>query len=183
MKNSLLKLIIVLGFPNSGKTTLINSLYQDLTGKTDWIVRDDGSHEKWRDAICTINSKNVNLYFGLDGDDTRCVYGNIKRIAQKEYDAAIIPLSRSILHYPTQAIRYMWEKWIDRCIHNLVNAKQPAVFPDHERYYVHTLIPQVCSNPDFTGRIGTQLTLKHPLCNPMSDIVKAQIINLITTIV
>ena len=183
MKNSLLKLIIVLGFPNSGKTTLINSLYQDLTGKTDWIVRDDGSHERWRDAICTINSKNVNLYFGLDGDDEDCVFGNIKRIALKKYNVAIIPLSRSVLYYPTQTIHYMWEKWIDKSICNLASSKPPIAFPDHERYYVHTSIPQVCLDPDFTGLIGTQTRPEHPLCNPMSNIVEAHIRNLITTIV
>jgi len=49
------------------------------------------------------------------------------------------------------------------------------VFPDHERYYVHTLIPQVCLDPDYTGRIGTQTTPQHPLCNTMSNIVEAHV--------
>ena len=168
VREGLLKLIIVLGFPNSGKTKLINSLYKDLTGKTDWILKGDNSHEKWRDEICTINSKSANVYFGLDGDDEECVYGNIKRIVLKKYDVAIIPLSRSVLYYPTRTIHYMWEKWIDKSIYNLVSAKSPIVFPDHERYYVHTLIPQVCLDPDYTGRIGTQTTPQHPLCNTMS---------------
>lgn len=183
MENSLLKLIIVLGFPNSGKTTLINSLYKGLTGKTDWIVKADGSHEKWRDEICTINSKSVNVYFGLDGDDEGCVYGNIKRIALKKYNVAIIPLSRSVLYYPTQTIHYVWEKWIDRCIYNLANAKQPTVFPDHERYYVTTLIPQLCISPNFTGKIGTQATPKHPLCGAMFNIAETCTRHLLTEIV
>ena len=152
----MLKLIIVMGFPNSGKTTLINALYQDFTGRTDWIVNDDGRYEKWRDAIYTINSKHVNIYFGLDGDDEDCVYGNIERIARKKYDIAIIPLSRSTLHYPTQAIRYVWEKWIDRSISNLTGTLQKMAFPDHERYYVHTLIPQLCVTPNYTGQISTK---------------------------
>ena len=182
-REGVLKLIIVLGFPNSGKTTLINSLYKDLTRKTDWILKGDNSHEKWHDEICTINSKSVNVYFGLDGDDEGCMYDNIKRIAQKKYDVAIIPLSRSVLHYPTQTIRYVWEKWIDRSIYNLTSAKQPTAFPDHERYYVHTLIPQLSANPDYTGQIYTQEPSQAKMCDTVSDVTRQCVKQLIEQII
>ena len=120
---------------------------------------------------------------GLDGDDEGYVYDNIKRIVQKEYDVAIIPLSRSVLHYPTQTIRYVWEKWIDRSIYNLANAKQPTVFPNHERYYVHTMIPQLSANPDYTGQIYTQEPSQAKMCDMVSDATRQCVKQLIEQII
>ena len=175
-----LKLIIVLGFPNSGKTTLINRLYADLTHRSDWDI---DSPQRWRSATCTIKKKQIDIYFGLDGDDEECVAKNVDRIANKRYDIAIIPLSRSVMNYGTQAIPYVWQKWIDRSIYNFSMAKPSKVFPDHERYYVHTLIPQLCMIPKYSGQICTQFGSLSKMCDKLSDVTGNHIKQLLQIIV
>ena len=175
-----LKLIIVLGLPNSGKTTLINRLYTDLTHRSDWDI---DSSERWRSASCIIEKKQTDIYFGLDGDDEECVAKNIDRIASKRYDIAIIPLSRSVMNYNTQAIPYVWQKWIDRSIYNLSMATPQKVFPNHERYYVHTLIPQLCMMSDYTGQICTQFDSWSKTCDKLSDVTEDHIKQLLQMIV
>ncbi len=177
---STLKLVIVLGFPNSGKTSLIQNLYQNMTGQTNWPPK---GLPQWQSARCAINAKLVNVYYGSDGDDYGCVFDNMQRIATGGYDVAIIALSRSLFQYPHGPIHYMWEKWIDKSIIALSRQTPSIVFPAHERYYVHTAIPQTCRYPDYTGEIGTQQQPKHPLCGRLSNLVQAQISQLLAVIV
>ena len=160
-----LKLVIVMGFPSSGKTTCLGGrsgssplqgLCNILSGGTDVMV---GLNPQCREAVCTINGKSVRIYFGLDGDDESVVYENIKNIGKAviPYDVAIITLQRR----PVDAnltVGTVWQKWIDRSIQNY-NANNPSSpFPDHERYYVHTIIPQLCLvGNGCVGKIGTQV--------------------------
>ena len=174
-----LKLIVVIGFQDSGKTTLISKLYTDLTGKK-YDVNDP---VRLRNEYCIMNSKRVKVHFGLDGDSEDCVMGNIVNIARADCDVAIVALSRSTLHYPSLTVLYIWQKWIDRSIHNLATLNPPLRFSDHERYNVHTAIPQYCDAPDYTGRIGTQTTPQCPNCTSLSDCTRTYIRELLKLIV
>ncbi len=158
-----LKLIVVMGFPHSGKTTSLGGrfdpppqligLSQQLSGGADVPV---GGNEHCREATCQINGKMVDVYFGLDGDSEEIIYQNIKNIGDKSpkpYDVAIITLQRRTVD-TSLSVGTVWQKWIDRSIQKYTNENSP--FPDHERYYVHTIIPQICTAANkYGGQIGT----------------------------
>ena len=160
-----LRLIVVMGFPNSGKTTCLGGrdgssplqgLCNIISGGTAVAV---GSNPRCREAVRTINGKTIRVYFGLDGDDESVVYENIENIGQAKipYDVAIITLQRKPVDV-NLTVGTVWQKWIDRSIrnYNAVNSSKP--FPDHERYYVHTVIPQFCFAANgYVGKIGTQV--------------------------
>ena len=121
-----LKLIVVMGFQDSGKTTCLkgrstplpqlNGLCKRLSGGTDAPI---GGNEHCREAICSINGKTVSVYFGLDGDSEDIVYQNIENIGNKSpnpYDVAIITLQRRAVD-ASLSVGTVWQKWIDKSIH------------------------------------------------------------------
>lgn len=174
-----LKLIIVIGFPNSGKTALIENLCTHYAGTSYKCLDTEG---KCREATCMVKGRSVKMYFGLDGDDYGCVFGNMQYVATGRYDYAIIPLSRSVLQYTTLSVSYIWQKWIDYSISSLATSTPSVVFPAHERYYVHTAIPQLCVPPDYTGQIFTGLKGMSSMCSNLSKLSENYIINLIKVI-
>lgn len=145
-----LKMIVILGFPNSGKSTLIQNLFKKMSGQTNWPSK---GQPQWQRTPYSINAKTIDVYFGSDGDDYSCVSDNIRRIANGSYDVAIIAQTRSVVTNPGQSTHYVWGKWIDRSICALSHGTPSIVFPDHERFYVHSAIPQFSSAPDYTGQI------------------------------
>lgn len=188
----LLKLIVVMGFPNSGKTTCLGGrsgtspfqgLCNMLSGGTDVAV---GSNPQCREAACTINGKSIRIYFGLDGDDESVVYKNIENIGRSAnpYDVAIITLQRR----PVDAnltVGTVWQKWIDRSIQNYNKKNSPKLFPDHERYYVNTVIPQFCFAANgYVGKIGTQVVnLPNLKMDDLTKCTQGHIVSLLSLIV
>lgn len=160
-----LKLIVLMGFPDSGKTTCLGGrggsspfrgLCNILSGGMDVAV---ASNPQCRESVCTINGKSIHVYFGLDGDDEGRVYENIKNIGQSSnpYDVAIITLQRRPVD-ATLTTGTVWQKWVDHSIQNYNAKNLLKPFPDHERYYVHTVIPQLCTKAyGYVGKIGTQV--------------------------
>ena len=174
-----LKLIIVIGFQNSGKTMLIDDLCAHYAGMAYKCLDSEG---RCREAECKVNGHLAKMYFGLDGDGYNYVFENMKYVAVGNYDYAIIPLSRSILQYTSLSVSYIWQKWIDYSVSNLATSTPSIVFPEHERYYVHTAIPQLCVSSDCTGRICTDRRLHYPYCAELSNLTRDYTINLINTI-
>ena len=187
-----LKLIVVMGFPNSGKTTCLGGrsgssplqgLCNILSGGTDVPV---GVNRQCREAVCTINGKAVHMYFGLDGDNESVIYENIENIGQAQvpYDVAIITLQRR----PVDAnlvVGTVWQKWIDRSIQNYNTNNPTRQFPDHERYYVHTVIPQFCFAANgYVGKIGTQVVkLPNLKLDDLTKCTQGHIVSLLSLIV
>ena len=173
-----LKLIVLMGFPDSGKTTCLNGradqpslqgLCSILSGETDVPAN---TNERCREAFCTINGKKVNVYFGLDGDSEGFVYENITNIGQSStpYDVAIITLQRRLVD-ANLAAGTVWQKWIDRSIRNYTSENPAKPFPDHERYYVHALVPQIYTAVnDYVGKIGTHVV--NPPYQKWDDLTK-----------
>ncbi len=165
----MLKLIVVMGFPSSGKTTclkgrtvspLLQGLCNILSGGTDVPV---GTKENCREALCMVNGKTVNVYFGADGDSEDIVYENIENIGKSPlpYDVAIITLQRSPVD-ANLSVGTKWQKWIDDSIRDYSAANLSRPFPNHERYYMHTVIPQICMAANsYSGQIGT-VVMKPP---------------------
>lgn len=174
-----LKLIIVIGFPNSGKTTLIESLCTYYAGTSYKCLDTKG---KCREATCMVKGHPAKIYFGLDGDGYNYVFENMKYAAVGNYDYAILPLSRSVLQYATFSVSYIWQKWIDYSISDLARLTPSVVFPAHERYYVHTAIPQLCVLPDYTGQICTDPKLHYAHSMALSNLTRDYVINLINII-
>ena len=187
-----LKLIILMDFPDSGKTTclggradppVLQGLCSILSGGKDVPVN---NKEHCREAECKINGKKVNVYFGLDGDSEEYVYENIYNIGQsgKPYDVAIITLQRRPVD-ANLAVGTVWQKWIDRSMQNY-NAKHLSrVFPDHERYYVHTVIPQFCLAANaYIGKIGAQVVkLPNLKLDDLTRCTQDRIVTLLSLIV
>ena len=188
-----LKLIVVMGFQDSGKTTCLDGrttplplfagLCRRLTGGLGVAI---GGNEHCREAVCTINGKTVHMYFGSEGDSESIVYENIKNIgdgSSKPYDVVIITLQRkSVNQY--MSVGTLWQKWIDKSIQDyLTNTSR--MFPSHERYYVHTVIPQVCTSANsHVGQIGTQI-VKPPQrkCDLLTTCLQDHILDLLSKIV
>ena len=191
-ESMLLKLIVLMGFPNSGKTTCLGGrsgssplqgLCNILSGGTDVAV---GTNRQCREAVCTINGKAVRMYFGLDGDNESVIYKNIENIGQAQvpYDVAIITLQRR----PVDAnlvVGTVWQKWIDRSIQNYNTNNPTRQFPDHERYYVHTVIPQFCFAANgYVGKIGTQVVkLLNLKLDDLTKCTQGHIVSLLSLIV
>jgi hypothetical protein len=188
----MLKLIVVMGFPSSGKTTclkgrtvspLLQGLCNILSGGTDVPV---GTKENCREALCMVNGKTVNVYFGADGDSEDIVYENIENIGKSPlpYDVAIITLQRR----PVDAnltVGTVWQKWIDRSIQNYNTNNPTRQFPDHERYYVPTGIPQFCFAANgYVGKIGTQVVnLPNLKMDDLTKCTQGHIVSLLSLIV
>ena len=191
-ESMLLKLIVLMGFPNSGKTTCLGGrsgssplqgLCNILSGGTDVAV---GTNRQCREAVCTINGKAVRMYFGLDGDNESVIYKTIENIGQAQvpYDVALITLQRR----PVDAnlvVGTVWQKWIDRSIQNYNTNNPTRQFPDHERYYVHTVIPQFCFAANgYVGKIGTQVVkLPNLKLDDLTKCTQGHIVSLLSLIV
>jgi len=187
-----LKLVVVMGFPNSGKTTCLGGrsapsplqgLCNSLSGGTDIAV---GTNSQCREAVCTINGKSIRVYFGLEGDDESVVYENVENIGQAQipYDLAIITLQRRPVDANLVA-GTVWQKWIDRSIQNYNTNNPTRQFPDHERYYVHTVIPQFCLAANgYVGKIGTQVVkLPNLKLDDLTKCTQGHIVSLLSLIV
>lgn len=177
-----LKLIVVVGYEDTGKTKLIKSLYNRLCWRSGGTLA--GEYAYWCEAIVSAG-RHVNIFFGENGDDWNCVAENLYEIAKRNlsdeapFDFAIIPLRRVDSGRQSGS----WAKWLESSILNIRNGVTwppaiPNAFDNADVYYVHTLWPQF-----FPVRGGTVLattnTVTHPNVDALSQIMEDQVVTLI----
>lgn len=169
------KLIVVVGFPNSGKSTLLSNLYARFSGKT------CSSTENYKTVTCPLGKNPcANVYLGFDGDDYECVRENLERIQKGKYDVAIIALTRAC-YYPGCTGK-RWQKWIDEWI---VNNGYPSPFDNYERYYVHTLVPMMynLAYPQGCSPLNPLPPSVPPIVSALEALAETHIVDLLNLII
>ena len=146
-----LKLIVVMGYANTGKSTVIRRVFARLCcqfGGYGW------EQESYWGYVNSGHGKTSLLYCGEDGDDWNSVVHNLYDIAKRNYvkdkdtyEYAIIGLRR--VDYGAQS--RVWMQWIGNAIGAIRNGvwidgvQQNAIsnaFNDIDVYYVHTAWPE-----------------------------------------
>ena len=168
------KLIVVVGFSSSGKSTLMSNLYTHLSsGK---VCAQNTKHEI---VMCPLGQNpNANVYLGFDGDDRSCIDDNLDRIRNGQYDVAIITLSRA--SYTVTNTGKGWQKWIDDWLRR---NQYPVPFDDYERYYVHTEVPMLYTAHVPLGQIATQPPPGDPRVPVLEKLIGDHIVDLLNLIV
>lgn len=146
-----LKLIVVMGYANTGKSTVIRRVFSRLCcrfGGFGW------KQESYWGHINIGHGKTLLLYCGEDGDDWNSVVHNLYDIAKRNYvedkdayEYAIIGLRR--VDYGSQS--RVWLKWIGDAvdairtgalINGTCQSAIPNAFDNMDIYYVHTAWPE-----------------------------------------
>ena len=146
-----LKLIVVMGYANTGKSTVIRRVFSRLCcqfGGFGW------KPESYWGSVNIGHGRTSLLYCGEDGDDWNSVVNNLYDIAKKNYvddkgayNYAIIGLRR--VDYGSQS--RVWKQWIGNAVDSIRNgawingALQPAIpnaFNNLDVYYIHTAWPE-----------------------------------------
>ena len=146
-----LKLIVVMGYANTGKSTVIRRVFARLCcqfGGFGW------KQESYWGSINIGHGRTALLYCGEDGGDWNCVVNNLYDIAKRNYvgdeecyNYAIIGLRR--VDYGSQS--RVWKQWIENAVDSIRNgawingALQPAIpnaFNNLDVYYIHTAWPE-----------------------------------------
>ena len=168
------KLIVLVGFGNSGKSTLMSNLYTRLSSG-----KGCAQNTKHEIVMCPLGQNpNANVYLGFDGDDRSCIDDNLDRIRNGQYDVAIITLSRA--SYTLTNTGKGWQKWIDDWLHK---NQYPVPFDDYERYYVHTEVPMVYTAQTPLGLIATQTSPVVPLVTALEKLTEGHMVDLLNLIV
>lgn len=147
MLSERLKLIIVMGYANTGKSQVIKRVFSRLCcqfGGFGW------KQESYWGSVNTGHGKTALLYCGEDGDDWNCVVHNLYDIAKRNYcggevpyDYAIIGLRRVDFGWQSRS----WMRWIGAAVNSIrtgvwINGvRQPPIpnaFNNLDVYYVHT---------------------------------------------
>lgn len=167
------KLIVIVGFSNSGKSTLMSNLYTRLSGK---VCAPNTKHVV---VTCPLGQNhNANVYLGFDGDDRLWIDDNLDRIRNGQYDVAIITLSRA--NYTLTNTGKGWQKWIDDWLHG---NQYPVPFDDYERYYVHTEVPMLYTQQNPLGLIATQVSPVMQLLPTLEKLTEDHVVDLLNLIV
>ena len=168
------KLIVLVGFGNSGKSTLMSNLYTRLSSG-----KGCAQNTKHEIVMCPLGQNpNANVYLGFDGDDRSCIDDNLDRIRNGQYDVAIITLSRA--SYTVTNTGKGWQKWIDDWLYG---NQYPVPFDDYERYYVHTEVPMIHAVQMPFGMIATQVSPVGPLVTALEKLTEDHIVDLLNLIV
>ena len=177
-----LKLVVVVGYENTGKTTLIRSLYKRLCWRSGGMLA--GGCAYWCEAIIGVGRR-VNIFFGENGDDWNCVARNLYEIAKRNssndvpFDFAIITLRRVDFGPQSRS----WAKWLRRVVDGIRTGiwdrpPIPNAFDNVDIYYVHTLWPQYFPILGGTG-LATTSTVTHPNVDALSRITEDQVVFLL----
>ena len=177
-----MKLIVIVGYENTGKTTLIKSLYKRLCWRSGGMLA--GDYAYWCEAVVSAGRR-VNIFFGENGDGPDCVSENLYEIAKRNasddapFDFAIIPLRR----VDNESQSRSWMKWLGSAIDSIRgglggNPPIPNAFDNVDVYYVHTLWPQYFPVLGGTS-LATPNTVTHPNVDVLSQITEDQIVSLI----
>ena len=151
MLSERLKLIVVMGYANTGKSQVIKRVFSRLCcqfGGFGW------KQESYWGSVNTGHGKTALLYCGEDGDDWNCVVHNLYDIAKRNYcggevpyDYAIIGLRRVDFGWQSRS----WMRWIGAAVNSIrtgvwINGvRQPPIpnaFNNLDVYYVHTTWPE-----------------------------------------
>lgn len=185
-----LKLIVVMGYANTGKSTVIRRVFSRLCcqfGGFGW------KQESYWGHVNIGHGKAALLYCGEDGDDWNCVVHNLYDIAKRNYvgneggfDFAIIGLRR--VNYGSQS--RVWKQWIGNAVDSIRNGAwingvlQPAIpsaFDNLDVYYVHTSWPERFpvgrSVQDTLTAIPKSLTI--PTVDELSRWCEGQVVDLL----
>ena len=148
-----LKLIVVMGYANTGKSTVIRRVFSRLCcqfGGFGW------KQESYWGHVNIGHGKTSLLYCGEDGDDWNCVVHNLYDIAQRNYggdcsgapyDYAIIGLRRVDFGWQSRS----WMRWIGAAINSIrtgvwmnggYQSPIPNAFNNLDVYYIHTAWPE-----------------------------------------
>lgn len=148
-----LKLIVVMGYANTGKSNVIKRVFSRLCcqfGGFGW------RRESYWGRINTGHGKTSLLYCGEDGDDWNCVVNNLYDIAKRNhdgdcggvsYDYAIMGLRRVDFSWQSRS----WMRWIGAAINSIrtgvwlngaYQSPIPNAFNNLDVYYVHTAWPE-----------------------------------------
>lgn len=145
-----LKLIVVMGYANTGKSTVIRRVFSRLCCQFGGYGR---KQESYWGHVNIGHGKTALLYCGEDGDDWSCVVHNLYDIAKRNqggevpYDYAIIGLRRVDFGWQSRS----WMRWIGAAVNSIrmgasINGvKQlpiPNAFDNVDVYYVHTAWPE-----------------------------------------
>jgi hypothetical protein len=175
MEGNMFKLIVVIGFQNSGKSTLMSNLYTRLSGKT------CDPDTRFETVTCPLGKNPcANVYLGFDGDDYACVSENLERIQKGQYDVGEITLRRAS-YYPGYTGKG-WQKWIDKWI---IDNGYPSPFDNYERYYVHTLVPMIYrpSFPQGCNPLDPLPPSVPPIVSALEALAEGHIVDLLNLII
>ena len=151
MLSERLKLIVVMGYANTGKSQVIKRVFSRLCcqfGGFGW------KQESYWGSVNIGHGRTSLLYCGEDGDDWNCVVHNLYDIAKRNYcggevpyDYAIIGLRRADFSWQSRS----WMRWIGAAINSIRTGvwmdgvRQPPIpnaFNNLDVYYVHTTWPE-----------------------------------------
>lgn len=145
-----LKLIVVMGYANTGKSTVIRRVFSRLCcqfGGFGW------KQESYWGHVNIGHGKTSLLYCGEDGDDWNSVVHNLYDIARRKqggeapYEYAIIGLRRIDFGWQSRS----WMRWIGAAVNSIRNGvwldgacRSPIhnAFENVDVYYVHTAWPE-----------------------------------------
>lgn len=193
-----LKVIVVVGYRDTGKTTMIQRLFKRLCfrsvghGAVTKVNGEDVVSSYWGDCHCG-NGKVSMGFFGENGDDEDCVYANLYEVAKANYakesgcfDFVVIPLRRVDQGGQCRS----WIHWVASAVERIRTGRDaqgrpsvtpiPNAFLDAEFHYVHTAWPQYFPdvNP-VVGEVASPSVSTIPTVDELSSFVENQVLSLL----